>query len=227
LTEAIEQYERALQLKPNFAGAYCNLGIALARQGKLSEAVQHFERALQIEPDFAEAHYNLGNALDYLGMALAAEGQFAEAIRNYRRAIQANPDRPEIYFHLGMALGQSGRTRDALVQYQEALRLNPELAGALNNLAWILATSSDDGLRNGAEAIRLAERACELTHHDKPLYIGTLAAAYAEAGRFSEAVATAERAEQLATKAGLTAVAEKNRQALEFYRTGKSYHEPQ
>ena len=84
-----------------------------------------------------------------------------------------------------MALGQLGRTREAVAQYQEALRLNPDLAGALNNLAWVLATCPDDQLRNGAEAVRLAERACELTHYREPLFIGTLAAAYAEAGRFS------------------------------------------
>ena len=111
-----------------------------------------------------------------------------------------------------MTLGQSGRTREAVAQYREALRLNPNLAGALNNLAWVLAASPDDELRNGAEAVRLAERACELTHYGEPSFIDTLAAAYAEAGRFPEAVTTAEKAEQLATAAGLTAVAAKNRQ---------------
>jgi tetratricopeptide (TPR) repeat protein len=124
-----------------------------------------------------------------------------------------------------MTLGQLGRAREAAAQYREALRLNPNLAGALNNLAWVLAASSDDGLRNGAEAVRLAERACELTHYGQPLFIGTLAAAYAEAGRFPEAVATAEKAEQLATAAGLPAVAAKNRQLLELYRAGKPCHE--
>jgi Flp pilus assembly protein TadD len=127
---------------------------------------------------------------------------------------------------LGMALGQSGRPREAVAQYREALRLNPNLTGALNNLAWALAASPDDELRNGAEAVRLAERACELTHYDEPLFVGTLAAAYAEAGRFPEAVTTAEKAEQLATDAGLNKLAEKNRQLLELYRAGKPYHEP-
>ena len=207
LTEAVQHYERALQLKPDFAGAYCNLGVALARQGELAEAVQHFERALQLKPDFAAVRFNLGYTLDNLGLALAAKGQFAEAIKNYRQAIQANPNRAETYFHLGMVLGESGRTRDALVQYREALRLNPELAGALNNLAWNLATSSDDGLRNGAEAVRLAERACELTHYGEPLFIDTLAAAYAEAGRFDAAVATTQKAREVALKQGQNEVA--------------------
>jgi Flp pilus assembly protein TadD len=124
-----------------------------------------------------------------------------------------------------MTLDQSGRTREAVAQDQQALRLNPNLIEALNNLAWILAASPDDQLRNGTEAVSLAERACELTHYGQPVIIGTLAAAYAEAGRFPEAVTTAEKAEQLATSAGLTAVAAKNRQLLELYRAGKPYHE--
>jgi Flp pilus assembly protein TadD len=125
-----------------------------------------------------------------------------------------------------MTLDQSGRTREAIVQYRVALKLNPSLAGALNNLAWILASNPDDELRNGAEAVHLAEQACELTHYGKPAYLVTLAAAYAEAGRFPEAVATAEKAEQLATDAGLAAVAAKTRQQLKLYRAGKPYHEP-
>jgi len=124
-----------------------------------------------------------------------------------------------------MTLDQLGRTREAVAQYREALRLNPNLTGPLNNLAWVLAASPDDGLRNGPEAVRLAQRACELTHYGEPLFIGTLAAAYAESGRFPEAVTTAEKAEQLATDAGLKKLAEANRQLLEFYRAGKPYHE--
>ena len=193
--------------------------MAFAAKDRFDEAIKNFRQAIQINPNSAAA-------LDNLGFALAAKGRFDEAIENYRKAIQANSNRTETFFHLGMALGQLGRTREAVAQYREALRLNPDLAGALNNLAWNLATSPDDELRNGAEAVRLAERACELTHYGEPLFLGTLAAAYAEAGRFPEAVTTAEKAERLATAAGLTAVAAKNRQLLELYRAGKPYHEP-
>jgi tetratricopeptide (TPR) repeat protein len=164
-------------------------------------------------------------ACNNLGVALAARGRLDEAIQSFRQAIQINSNRPETFFHLGMTLDQSGRTREAVAQDQQALRLNPNLIEALNNLAWILAASPDDQLRNGTEAVSLAERACELTHYGQPVIIGTLAAAYAEAGRFPEAVTTAEKAEQLATSAGLTAVAAKNRQLLELYRAGKPYHE--
>ena len=125
-----------------------------------------------------------------------------------------------------MTFDQLGRTREAVAQYREALKLNPNLAGPLNNLAWVLAAGPDDEFRNGAEAVRLAQRACELTHYDEPLFIGTLAAAYAECGRFPEAVATAEKAEQLANTAGAKDVAGRIRQLLELYRAGKPFHEP-
>ena len=219
IEEAMEHYHKAIQINPNNSEALNNLGAAFAAKGRFDEAIENFRKAIQINPNYAAA-------LDNLGAALATKGRFDEAIENYRQAIQANSNRPETFFHLGMTLGQLGRTREAVVQYREALRLNPNLAGALNNLAWMLAASPDDELRNGAEAVRLAERACELTHYGEPLFIGTLAAAYAEAGRFPEAVTTAEKAEQLATTADLTAVAAKNRQLLELYRAGKPYHEP-
>jgi tetratricopeptide (TPR) repeat protein len=217
--EAIEDYHKAIQINPNNFEAPNNLGIAFAARGWFDEAIKYYRQALQINPNYCEA-------LDNLGVALAAQGRLAEAIENYRQAIQVNSNRPETHFHLGLALGQSGHIQEEVVQYREALGLNPNLAGVLNNLAWVLAAGPDAGLRNGAEAVRLAERACELTHDGEPSYIGTLAAAYAEAGRFPEAVSTAEKAEQLATSAGLKKVAGKNRQLLEFYRAGKAYHEP-
>jgi tetratricopeptide (TPR) repeat protein len=250
--EAIEDYRKAIQINPNFSDALNNLGNALAAKGQSDEAIKNYYKAIQINPNFSEALNNLGvvladkgrfdeaienyrqaiqinpndcNALDNLGVALTAKGRFDEAIENYRQAIQVNSNRPETFFHLGMTLDQLGRTREAVAQYREALRLNPNLTGPLNNLAWVLAASPDDELRNGAEAVHLAQRACELTHYGEPLFIGTLAAAYAESGRFPEAVTTAEKAEQLATDAGLKKLAEVNRQLLEFYRAGKPYHE--
>jgi tetratricopeptide (TPR) repeat protein len=217
--EAIENFRKAIQINPNLSGTLDNLGLALSARRRFDEAIENYRKAIQINP-------NNYKALNDLGVALAAKGRFDEAIENYRKAIQINSNHPEIFFHLAMTLGQLGRTREAIAQYREALRLNPNLAGVLNNLALVLAASPDDKLRNGAEAVRLAERACELTHYGQPSFIGTLAAAYAESGRFPEAVTTAEKAEQLATSAGLTAVAAKNRQLLELYRAGKPYHEP-
>jgi Flp pilus assembly protein TadD len=217
--EAIENYRKAIQINPNFPEALNNLGVVLADKGRFDEAIEHYRNAIQLNP-------NDCNTLDNLGVALTAKGQFDEAIEHYRQAIQINSKRPEIFFHLGMTLDQLGRTREAIAQYREALSLNPNLTGPLNNLAWVLATCSDDELRDGAEAVRLAEHACELTHYGEPLFIGTLAAAYAECGRFPEAVTTAEKAEQLATAAGSKDLAGKIVQLLELYRAGKPFHEP-
>ena len=204
---------------PNCWLAQSNLGTSLLHRGKPAEAETLYREALQLRPDDSRSQYNLG-------IALAAQGRLAEAFNHFERALQLKPDYADARFYHGTVLGQSGRVKEAAAEYREALKLNPELAGALNNLAWILAASSEDELRNGAAAVRLGEQACELTHYQEPLFIGTLAAAYAEAGRFPEAVTTAEKAEQLATDAGLTAVAAKNRQLLELYRAGKPYHEP-
>jgi tetratricopeptide (TPR) repeat protein len=217
--EAIANYRQAIQINPEFTEALNNLGFALAAQGRFDEAITNYRRAIQIKPEDAAA-------LDNLGVALAGEGRLDEAIKSYGEAIQVNPNRPEAYFHLGATLDQLNRTQEAVVQYRAALRLDPNLSGALNNLAWTLATSHDSALRNGPEAVRLAERACALTHDGEPSFMGTLAAAYAEAGRFPEAVDTAEKAEQLATTSGSAKLAESIRELLDLYRAGKPYHEP-
>jgi cytochrome c-type biogenesis protein CcmH/NrfG len=105
------------------------------------------------------------------------------------------------------------------------LLLKPDMPEPLNNLAWILAACSDDTVRNGDEAVRHAEQACRLTAFKQTKTISTLAAAYAEAGRFSEAVATAEMAMKLQIEAGEMQMADVNNQLLPLYRAGKPYHE--
>ena len=249
---AIEHYHQAIEIEPNWCDTWYNLGAALDAQGRPDEAIAHYRRAIQLNPDYAYALNNLGNALaakgqwdeaiesyrravrsdpnyswalNNLGVALAVRGRLEEAIQAYQRAIKINPERASTCMNLGITLGQLGRTREAVAQYRQALKLDPDLPAALNNLAWILATSPDDQLRNGAEAIRLAERGCELTHYAQPVLLETLAAAYAEAGSFPEAAATAEKAEQLATNAGSAPMAAKIRQSLELYRAGKPYRE--
>jgi Flp pilus assembly protein TadD len=124
-----------------------------------------------------------------------------------------------------MLLADRKQTADAIGHYREALRLRPDWPEALNNLAWLLATHSQAEWRNGAEAVRLAERACALTGYQKAMFVGTLAAACAEAGRFAEAVKTAERAHALATAANENDLADTNQKLLERYRQGKPYHE--
>ncbi len=115
--------------------------------------------------------------------------------------------------------------RQTIEAYRELLREMPDFPEALNNLAWVLATCSDPALRNGAEAARLAERACALTDYTRANMVGTLAAAYAEAGRFSEAVTTGEEAARLADGDHNSELREKNRKLVDLYQTGKAYHD--
>jgi tetratricopeptide (TPR) repeat protein len=119
-------------------------------------------------------------------------------------------------------LDSQGKYAEAVHFYQAALDAQPENTSALNNLAWLKATCSDAVIRNGAEAVRLAERACELTGYSKPVFIGTLAAAQAETADFTAAINTAERAIAVATASHLEDTAAKNRDLISLYRQGKT-----
>jgi len=208
-----------LAKNPDCWMAHNNLGLLLSDQGRIEEAMQHYHQSLQINPNNDEALYNLG-------VALAGEGRFDEAIENYRKAIQIDPNFGDALNNLGVALADEGRFDEAIKNYHRALQISPDFPRALNNLAWLLATCPKADFRDGTQAVQLAGRACKLTQYHQPFFIGTLAAAYAESGRFPEAVTTAEKAEQVATSAGLKKLAEENRQLLELYRAGKPYHEP-
>jgi tetratricopeptide (TPR) repeat protein len=250
--EAITQYQQALQIKPDFAEASYNLGYVLLQKGKADEAMVHLQTALQIKPDYAEARYYLGNALlqkgrvdeaitqyqqtlqikpDYaeahnnLGNALLQKGQVDEAIIHYQKALQIKPDNAKAHVNLGSALLQKGRVDEAMVHYQKALQIKPDSPDILNNLAWLLATCPDAHIRDGVQAVKYAGRACELTHYGMAPLVDTLAAAYAEAGRYDEAMAAAQKACALATAAGEPELLEKNQKLLALYRAHQPYHE--
>ena len=137
--------------------------------------------------------------------------------------IEARPAEAET--QLAGRLSGRGNFAGAAARYQRALQLDPYLVEALNNLAWLLATCPEASLRNGAEAVQHAEEACQLTQYQRTIMVGTLAAAYAEAGRFSEAVAAAQKACELASIFKEDALLTRNRELLELYRAGKPYHE--
>jgi Flp pilus assembly protein TadD len=219
---AIEHFTASLQSNPDNPDAHANLGHALVLQGKFEEAETHFRVALKLKPDDSDAHANFAEAL-------ARQGRAPEAILHLRAAIRFEPRfKPKIEprMELAMLLYQTGDTRQAVAQFHQVLSLKPDQPEVLNNLAWILATGSDDQARNGAEAVRCAERACQLTAFKKAGMVGTLAAAYAEAGRFPEAVTNAELAVKLANAAGDTQFAAVNQQLLSLYRAGKPWHSP-
>jgi Flp pilus assembly protein TadD len=218
--EAIASYRRALELKPNYAEAHNNLGTALAKAASLEEAIGHFEEALRTKPDYPEAHNNLGAALVRLG-------KVQEAVGHYERVLRLRPDYAEAHNNFGNALGQVGRVREAIAQYEQALRLQPDHAEAANNLAWLLATLAPAEGGDAVRAVTLAQRACQLTGDRSATSLDTLAVAYAATGRFAEAIATAQKAVELARAGGQPQLAKEIETRLELYRRGRAYRQSQ
>ncbi len=212
--EALVHFQKALVINPDYAEAHNNLGEALRQKGQADEAMTHYQRALIINPDFAEAHYNLGNAF-------IQKSRVDEAMSHYRTALRLKPDFAEAHKDLGNAFIQKGQAREAVAHYEEAVRINPKNLIAHNDLAWILATSPEASLRNGARAVELARRASQISGDIHPALLQTLAAAYAETGRFAEADETAERALSLANAQGNGALAKVIRSGRIRYQAGK------
>jgi protein O-mannosyl-transferase len=248
LAEAAAEFRLAAELKPQYAEAHNNLALALAKQGKLDAAVVEFGRALVLQPALLPARYGLGEVLVdqgkldeaiaqffevlrlqpnhqpswlQVGLARAKQGKPAEAVEAFSASLRIKPDDVEAHCHLAVVLASRHKTKEAVQHYRAALKLLPNFPEALNNLAWIFAANPDPQVRNGGEAVDLAERACKLTDYKQPLLVGTLAAAYAEAGRFPEAVAMAEKARTLAAESNQLELAARNRELLELYHSGQ------
>ena len=195
------------------------LGDAMVAQGRAEEASQHFAEAVRIWPDNVTVKYDLAQAL-------VRQGKLTEAVDTCLAALENHPDEPQIHYLLGNIYSMQGRWSQAIAENRLALQLAPNAPFVLNNLAWLLATTPDGSLRDGSEAVRLAEQACQLSHYQVAIYEGTLGAAYAEAGRFDDAVQTAQKAIALATAAKSEEVAKRNRELLDLYQQKKAYHEP-
>ena len=127
LDAAIAHYQKALEIKPEFAAAHNNLGNVLTEIGQFDAAVAHCQRALEIKPDFAAAHNNIGNAL--VGI-----GQVDMAIAHYRRALEIQPDYARAHYNLGNTLAGRGQVDVAITHFQKALEIEPDDAEAHNNL---------------------------------------------------------------------------------------------
>jgi tetratricopeptide (TPR) repeat protein len=218
LDEAIAQYQTALVIDPDDAKARSNLGGTLLQQGRMDEAIAQYQTVLAITPDPADAHYNLGNAL-------LQRGRLGEAIAHYQKALAIRPDFAEAHYSLGNALLQQGRMDEAIEQYQKALAIQPDYLEVQNGLAWVLATCPQASLRNGHKAVELAQQANQLSGGGKPVILCTLAAAYAETGRFPEAEATVQSALQLAKAQSNTALANVLESQLKLYQAGIPFHD--
>lgn len=219
--EAITHYRRAIQVNPDFVEGHMGLGNTLLDQGHMEQAVPHLEQAVRIWPDHADAYSNLGRALAMqglseqaeshfrravridkkhvealtnLGVVLAGRDRFEEALGLYERALREDPNHVRAHSNFAYVLAQLGRDRESVVHYRQILKKQPAPLSAALNLAWVLATSRDASVRDGKQAVQWAEQCAKLTGHQAPEVLDKLAAAYAEVGRFKDAVSTAELA---------------------------------
>jgi Flp pilus assembly protein TadD len=195
-----------------------NLGGAYHDKGNIREAMMHFERSLLIEPRSAAVHSHLG--VCYLEM-----GQLNESLSHLKTALEIAPNLADAHYNIGNTYLQMGRAKDALLHYDKALEIDPDDTEALNNMAWTLATWPDALVRDGAKAVERAERADSLTMRKNPIIRATLAAAYAEAGRFADAIRTAQQALQLAAAEGNASRADSIQGQLALYQSSAAYRD--
>ena len=186
--------------------------------GQTNAALAHLQKSLEIEPKQSSVHSSLG-------VVLLELGRLEESLSHLQTAVKIDPENGEAHYNLGTVFLQMGQASEAVAEYKRALRINPDDTEALNNMAWILATWPDALIRDGAKAVELAERADSLTGGNSPIIDATLAAAYAEAGRFAEALKTGQRALQLATTEGNISRADSIRAQIEAYQSGAAFRD--
>jgi protein O-mannosyl-transferase len=193
-------FKHALAVTTNNDVAENNLGIVFLRQGKLDEAISMLQAAVDLRPDNSPAHENLAKAL-------LQKGKVSDALIHYRKLLELQPDNIEVHNIVGTVLVQQGRVREGVEEWQKVLAIQPDNGNAMSNLAWVLATSPDDSLRDGAKAVQLAEEALRISGRRIPIIFRTLAAAYAESGEFSKAIQAAQQGIELATSQGNSGLA--------------------
>src|SRR5258708_7562114 len=152
IDEAMHYFDMAKSIQPNFADIYFSIAVATYKGGNLPATIANLEQAQRLKPSYVEARLNLA-------LALQPVGRPDKSIENYRLVLQKRPDSEAAHLGIGNALLTSGRSKEAVDHFREAIRLNPKSAGAMARLAWILATHADAGVRNGSEALGLAQEA--------------------------------------------------------------------
>ncbi len=248
--KALDIYTQALRINPDYGTTHNNLANLLFEKGQYAAAIDHYRKVLSVRPYSGEAHYNLGMAFlsmdgrldeavrefkeastlspddtdirQALNEALSLQRQLALDMEIYQARLKAAPQDPAVHLRLGQILERQGKPAEAISHYRQAMKYNPQGSESMVRLVWLLATSSDDKLRNGSEALRLARRAKELSASPSPELLDALAAAYAETGDFAQAQAVARQAVEQAQADGkndLVRQIETRRSAYEARRT--------
>jgi len=211
-TEAL--WRHTLAVTPDSDVAHAGLGGILFVHGQIDESIDHYERALRLRDGNVAAHFGLGRAL-------AAKQKTDPAIFHFQKALSIQPDNIGASNDLGVMFASKGEIREAISAWQQSLSFDPDNADAANNIAWARATAADPDLRDGREALELAQRALR-SGGENPVALRTLAAAQAENGQLAEAIATCRRGEELAKKNGDRAMAESLHNCAESFRRGEA-----
>jgi tetratricopeptide (TPR) repeat protein/peroxiredoxin len=214
---AIDALGQLRRLAPHRVATHIEISRRLAEQRLYDAAADHLATVLASQPDNLEVHYNLA-LLDM------NRRRCADAVPRLEKVLAAQPQNDEARYHLAGALLESGDARAAIGHYRAVADRQPT-SPAANNLAWILATHRDDTLRDATEAIRIAERVCKRTSHRDVSSLDTLAASYAEAGRFADAVATIEQAISFCEAAADKALLDRLNKRLVSYQAKRPWRE--
>jgi protein O-mannosyl-transferase len=216
--EALKQYQAALNIEPSNPKVHTSLGALLAKMNKPDEAEAQYREAIRLAPDDLVAYYDLGQLF-------VNTGRLDDGLREYEQAARLRPEDPRAQYFMGRALLRSGSRAEAIKHFQMALRCDPEDVESLTYLARVLASDSHGANGDGAEAVALAEKANALTRSNEPFVLDTLAMAYADVGRFTNAQQTIRQAIEKGRGSGQNEDATQMQQRLELYEAGQPYRE--
>jgi len=222
---AAREYEEARKLcaqllteRADIPFFHCMAGDIAAKADRIEEAIDHYRYFLQLKPDNHMARNNLA-------AALSRQGRLDQAVAQWQEILRQQPNYAKVHENLAGVFFKQGDYKSAITHWTEAHRIEPDNVEILNNLAWIWATCDDPQLRNPPRALQLARRAGELTDFQQPDYLDTLAAAYAAAGQFPQAVETAQKAIKLASAAGQNNLTQRIQKRLLLYQSRQPYRE--
>jgi tetratricopeptide (TPR) repeat protein len=215
-TQAISDFNKSLEINANFAPAYYNRGKLWRLKGKDDQAIADYTKALEINPKFVEAYNNRANIF-------SEKGEYNRAIADYDKGLQINQNYFELYFNRGNVLSGIGEYSRAISDYSKALEINPNYVMIYNNYGWLLATCSDVKYRDGLKAVKLAQKAVKM--NENYMTLDTLAAAYAEAGRFNDAIRKQEKAIALLKEEDSKTEINYYIERLEYYKAHKPWKE--
>lgn len=214
--EALKDINEAIKLRPGNPALLRLRAAILAGSGKFSEAIADLEQVRKAQSGEDEVTLAL-----QLGLLYSAQKFYGKAIEQFTKVLEVDPKNVAALRGRADALLSMGRHAEAIKDYEKALEVDPNDSGVLNNLAWVLATSPDDKLRDGKRALELAKKACELTQYKEAHILSTLAAAYAELGDLKTAIEWSKKAVELGEGEEKEALMKE----LETYKSGKPMRE--